>query len=163
MKNLLLLEQDYKEVLSDIEDLEQKIENLEIKIGVSAKPFSDIKVDTSISPDADSLLLSYIEYKIKLDLKKKRKIQLDDQINFYYELYKQSSNENEMIYIEKMIKHYSNAKISVLHNGIAKATINRKIDLVKKHYLKNLNFEKSIEEEIRLSATKVFKDLQKLE
>ena len=163
MKNLLLLEQDYKEVLSDIENLEQKIENLESKIGVSSKPFSDIKVDTSISPDADSLLLSYIEYKIKLDLKKKRKIQLDDQINFYYELYKQSSNENEMIYIEKMIKHYSNAKISVLHNGIAKATINRKIDLVKKHYLKNLNCEQSIEEEIHLSATKVFKDLQKLE
>lgn len=163
MKNLLLLEQDYKEVLSDIENLEQKIENLESKIGVSSKPISDIMVDSSISTDADSLLLSYIEYKIKLDLKKKRKIQLDDQINFYYELYKQSSNENEMIYIEKMIKHYSNAKISMLHNGITKTTINRKIELVKKHYLKNLNLEKSIEEEIRLSASKVFKDLQKLE
>ncbi len=134
MKNLVLLEQDYKEEEKDILKLSDEILECETKLGVGSSGFSEIISSPTRKNTTDIILSKYISAKIKHDVKIKKMERLKNQINFYYELYKQSNNEDEMIYIEKKIKKYSNAKVSVLHGGIDTSTINRKVKKVEEKY-----------------------------
>lgn len=154
MKNLVLLEQDYKEVEKEVIDLSDVILKYETKLGVGSSGFNETISSPTRTNTTDIILSKYISAKIKHNVKIKKKERLNNQINFYYELYKQSNNEDEMIYIEKKIKKYSNAKISTLHSGIDKRTINRKVRKIEEKYFL---LEKNKEEEQRLveEATEV--------
>ena len=154
MRNLILLEQDYKELKDDIRELKNKIDDCEIKLGLSSASFDEIIKSPTRQNTSDIILNKYVSYKIKLNLKQQKLDQIHNTINFYYELYKHSNNEDEMIYIEKKVKNYSNAKISVLHGGITKTSINNKVNLVYKKYSNLLKLE--VEEQNLLNeATKI--------
>lgn len=160
MKNLVLLEQDYKEVEKDILELSDDILKYETKLGVGSPGFNDmIKSSTRVN-STDIILTKYVSAKIKHDVKTKKKEKLKNQINFYYELYKQSNNEDEMIYIEKRIKKYSNAKISALHNGIDRTTIYRKVKEVSEKYCEKLKKEREENELIESATEVVLKELR---
>lgn len=160
MKNLILLEQDYKEVEQDIIDLNNKIIELEPKLGLSSTTFEEIISSTTKTNTSDILLEKYISLKIKYNLKLQKKEKILNQINFYYELYKKSQNEDEMIYIEKKIKKYSNAKISVLHGGMGNSTIYFKLEEVTKKYEELLQKELQEQQLIKNATSQVLKELR---
>lgn len=160
MKNLILLEQDYKEVEQDIIDLKKKILELEPKLGLSSSTFEEIISSTTKTNTFDILLEKYISLKIKYNLKLQKKEKILNQINFYYELYKKSQNEDEMIYIEKKIKKYSNAKISVLHGGMGNSTIYFKLEEVTKKYEELLQKELQEQQLIKKATSQVLKELR---
>lgn len=160
MKNLILLEQDYKEVEQDIIDLKKKILELEPKLGLSSSTFEEIISSTTKTNTFDILLEKYISLKIKYNLKLQKKEKILNQINFYYELYKKSQNEDEMIYIEKKIKKYSNAKISVLHGGMGNSTIYFKLEEVTKKYEELLQKELQEQQLIKNATSQVLKELR---
>lgn len=160
MKNLILLEQDYKEVEQDIIDLNKKIIELEPKLGLSSTTFEEMISSTTKTNTSDILLEKYISLKIKYNLKLQKKEKILNQINFYYELYKKSQNEDEMIYIEKKIKKYSNAKISVLHGGMGNSTIYFKLEEVTKKYEELLQKELQEQQLIKNATSQVLKELR---
>lgn len=160
MKNLILLEQDYKEVEQDIMNLRKRIIELESKLGLSSSTFEEEISSTTRNNTSDILLEKYISLKIKYNLKLQKKEKILNQINFYYELYKKSQNEDEMIYIEKKIKKYSNAKISVLHGGMGNSTIYFKLEEVTKKYEELLQKELQEQQLIKNATSQVLKELR---
>lgn len=160
MRNLILLEQDYKEVEEDIINLSKKIIELETKLGLSSASLDEMISSPTRQNTSDVLLEKYITLKIKHDLKLEKKTKIKNQINFYYELYKKSKNEDEMIYIEKKIKKYSINKISVLHYGISRATIYRIIDEVKSKYTELLTKDLQEQQLIRNATSQILKELR---
>lgn len=160
MRNLILLEQDYKELEEEILNLSERIMNLETRLGLSSVGFDEMISSPTRQNKSDELLAKYISLKIQHKVKLEKKVQIQDQINFYYELYKKSKNEDEMIYIEKNIKRYSNAKISVLHGGMATSTIYFKLEEVTKKYKELLKIDLQEQQLIKNATSIVLKELR---
>lgn len=160
MRNLVLLEQDYKELEKDIVKLSDEILNLETRLGLSSAKLKEIIVSQTNMNNTDDLLLKYIQKKTTHNLKVEKLNKTKNIINFYYELYKQSNNEDEMIFIEKNIKKYSNAKISVLHGGIDRTTIYRRVQEVTKKYNKLLDQNELDKQEIKIQSQLVLDELK---
>lgn len=157
MRNLILLEQDIKDLELGIKELKKEINSILIKVPPST--IKEILISSSNIND-DSILLKYVCLKTDLAVKEKLLVDLKNTINFYYILYKKSKNEDEMIFIEKRIRKYSNAKISVLHGGISRSTIHRKVLKVEKEMRKLFQKEKEIKDLIFDSATEVLEELK---
>lgn len=160
MRNLILLEQDYKEIEDDISELYDRIIELEIKLGLSSTSIKEITFSSTRQNQNDILLEKYISLKIKYDLKKKQQQKIKNTINFYYDLYKNAHNENEMIFIEKNMKKYSIAKISVLHGGMPFRTIYNKLNDVYNKYSNLLQSEKEEQEMIQLATNTIINELK---
>lgn len=132
--NLVSLIIDYYNLKEDLVNLSNSLINLETKLGVKGMQFGDgihspVREDTT-----SSLMVKYLQTTIDYEQKYCRLRKLQDKIMNLYNLYKNSNNLDELIYIEKKFKHYPDAKISMLHNGIGRTSIYRKINNISNKY-----------------------------
>ncbi len=124
---LFELKEQIEDTNIDIEYYKKEIERLETKVGIKASdPSKEIVKGGRFS--REDALIQLAQISSYLDDALKRLSNLNTAKDKKYELYRKANDYDRQIYIEKRLFKWSNAKISLKHNGIGKSQIYRIIE-----------------------------------
>lgn len=138
MNDLFELEKEKALKDAKISSLKRRIELLEIKQEPGGVDYSKERVQSSHLNDSQlEIIAKIVEMEKDIAFIQKELEVVNKDINEQYQIFKKFNDEEQQIYIEKRIFKWSNAKISVKHNGISKRQINRVISKIKRNLIKN--------------------------
>lgn len=131
--DLFELEKEKKELESKIQSRKERIELQRARLEAGAMDLSKVSVQGGkygdTMTDAVALIVKMekdIEY-LEEELKQNSR-----EIDRMYNIFKEFNERDKQIYTEKKLFGWSNAKISVKHDGISKRYINKIVKKVKK-------------------------------
>lgn len=131
--DLFDLEKEKKELESKIQSKKERIELQRARLEAGAMDLSKVSVQGGkhgdTMTDAVALIVKMekdIEY-LEEELKQNSR-----EIDRMYNIFKEFNERDKQIYTEKKLFGWSNARISVKHNGISKRYINKIVKKVKK-------------------------------
>ena len=118
---------------SDIQYYRDEKERLEIQVGLKATDYSKEYIKGGSTNSREDALLKLAQMSEDLDNAIKKLDNLTRQADRKYNIFRNHNDEEKQIFIEKKLKKWSNAKISVKHNGLSRWQINRIIKKVEKN------------------------------
>lgn len=121
---LFELKREISSTEADIEYFEEERDRLYTKILPKASDPSKEIVKGGIS-DKEYVMLQYTQMGIELDNAIAKLDNLRKLRDKKYNIFKEANEYDKQIYIEKKLLKWSNAKISVKHNGINRMQISR--------------------------------------
>ena len=126
------LEKEKKILESKIQSKKERIEIERTKLEPKATDYSKVMVQSSHKKDSMTDVIAIIvEMEQDIEYLETRLKQNEKEVNRLYNIYNQYKERDKQIYIEKKLLGWSNAKISVRHEGISRQYINKIIKKIK--------------------------------
>ena len=122
--DLYELKREISSIEADIEYFKEERERVFSKLLPKASDPTKELVKGGIS-DKEYTMLQYIQIGKRLDEATEKLNNLLKLRDKKYNIFKETNDYDKQIYMEKKFLKWSNAKISVKHNGMSKWTINR--------------------------------------
>lgn len=126
------LEKEKKILESKIQSKKERIEIERTKLEPKATDYTKVMVQSSHKKDSMTDVIAIIvEMEQDIEYLETRLKQNEKEVNRLYNIYNQYKERDKQIYIEKKLLGWSNAKISVRHEGISRQYINKIIKKIK--------------------------------
>ena len=126
------LEKEKKILESKIQSKKERIEIERTKLEPKATDYTKVMVQSSHTKDSMTDVIAIIvEMEQDIEYLETRLKQNEKEVNRLYNIYNQYKERDKQIYIEKKLLGWSNAKISVRHEGISRQYINKIIKKIK--------------------------------
>ena len=126
------LEKEKKILESKIQSKKERIEIERTKLEPKATDYTKVMVQSGHKKDSMTDVIAIIvEMEQDIEYLETRLKQNEKEVNRLYNIYNQYKERDKQIYIEKKLLGWSNAKISVRHEGISRQYINKIIKKIK--------------------------------
>lgn len=130
--DLFELEKEKKIKILKRKTINNKIKLLRDQLGLKATDYSAVKIKSTPKRNKELAVLGKIEEMEKdLEYIEQELNIIDESLNSLYKIFNEYKDRDKQIYIEKKLYKWSNAKISVKHDGISKSQINRIVKEIK--------------------------------
>lgn len=131
--DLFELEKEKKELESSIQSRKERIELQRARLEAGAMDLSKVYVQGGKRGDTmtDAVAL-IVKMEKDIEFLEEELKQNGREIDRMYNIFKEFNERDKQIYTEKKLLGWSNARISVKHDGISKRHINRIIKRIKK-------------------------------
>lgn len=130
------LEKEKKLLEANVTSLKERITLERNALEGSAMDYSKEMGQTTSNDKMTSVIAKIVEMEKDLEYAISKLDQNKRDVDRQYSIYKEYNDRDKQIYIEKKLLKWSNAKISIRHEGMSKRQINRIVKKVKEKFKK---------------------------